>query len=73
MHLARASNNRFTQVTSNDHAAAIWVVTLLSIIYAVLVLAVRLGFTKWKTYGFDDIALTIAHVCNDKLSLSAIA
>jgi anti-sigma-K factor RskA len=66
-HLARESENRFARITTNDHSAALWIATILSLIYAVLVLAVRLGFTKWRAHTLDDIVVTIAHVCNTKL------
>lgn len=56
-------DNRFARITTNDHSAKLWVITLLSAIYAMLVLAIRLGFTKWRKYGFDDLFVTIAHVC----------
>jgi hypothetical protein len=65
LHLARASEYRFAQNTTNDHSATLWVATLLSIIYPVLVIAVRLGFTKWRAHTLDDIVITIAHVCDE--------
>jgi anti-sigma-K factor RskA len=68
LHLARESENRFARITTNDHSAALWIATILSLIYAVLVLAVRLGFTKWRAHTLDDIVVTIAHVCNKKLT-----
>jgi hypothetical protein len=69
LHLARTSDNRFARITTGDHSAAIWVVILLSIIYAVLVLAVRLGFTKWRAHTLDDIVVAIAYVRNEMVLL----
>ena len=60
---ARAPGEPFASITANDHSATLWVVTLLSAIYAILVLAVRLGFTKRKAYALDDVLVTIAYVC----------
>ena len=60
--------NRFTRFTPDDHSALLWVVQLLSLIYALLVLAVRLGFVKWRAHGFDDMVLTLAHVSSQILS-----
>ncbi|CAI9637214.1 unnamed protein product [Alternaria burnsii] len=62
LHSARESENRFARITTNDHSAPLWIATILSLIYAVLVLAVRLGFTKWKAHTLDDIVVTIAHL-----------
>jgi hypothetical protein len=60
--------NRFARFTTDDHSALLWVVQLLSLIYALLVLAVRLGFVKWRAHGLDDIVLTLAHVSSQMLS-----
>lgn len=60
--LARASDNRFARITTTDRGATLWVVTLLSMIYAILVLAVRLGFTKWRAHTWDDFVVVVAHV-----------
>jgi hypothetical protein len=67
--LGRAAGDPFARITTDDHSATPWVVTLLSAIYAVLVLAVRLGFTKWRAYALDDTIVTIAHVYIAKLPL----
>lgn len=66
--LARAVGDPFARITADDHSAMLWVVTLLSAIYAVLVLLVRLGYTKRRAYALDDIIVTIAHVCDAELS-----
>ncbi|EMD61338.1 hypothetical protein COCSADRAFT_192306 [Bipolaris sorokiniana ND90Pr] len=60
--LVRSSEHRFTHVTPDDHSATIWIVSVLSLIYTVLTLAVRLGYTKWRTHALDDIVVTLAHL-----------
>ena len=60
--LVRAAGDPFARITMYDHSAMFWVVTLLSTIYAVLVLLVRLGYTKRRAYALDDVILTIAYV-----------
>lgn len=62
-HLDRASDNRFAHITPDNHSAPLWVASLLSLIYTVLVLAIRLGYTKWKAHTIDDIVIILAHVC----------
>lgn len=62
--LVRSSEYRFTRVTTDDHSATIWIVSVLSLIYVVLALAVRLGYTKWRAHALDDIVVTFAHVCS---------
>jgi hypothetical protein len=61
--LTREAGDPFASVTTDDHSATLWIVILLSTIYAILVLAIRLGFTKRKAYALDDILITIAYVC----------
>ncbi|XP_014555380.1 hypothetical protein COCVIDRAFT_38882 [Bipolaris victoriae FI3] len=60
--LVRSSEYRFTRVTTDDHSATIWIVSVLSLIYVVLALAVRLGYTKWRAHALDDIVVTFAHL-----------
>jgi hypothetical protein len=67
MAFSSPTGNRFAHLTPEDHSAPLWVVTLLSSIYAILVLAVRLGYVKWRAYGLDDFVLTLAHVCTELL------
>jgi hypothetical protein len=67
--LTRAAGDPFARITTDDHSAMLWVVTLLSAIYASLVLLVRLGYIKRRAYALDDIIVTIAHVCFAKLSM----
>jgi hypothetical protein len=61
--LTREAGDPFASVTTDDHSATLWIVILLSTIYAILVLAIRLGFTKRKAYALDDVLITIAYVC----------
>lgn len=53
--------NRFSQVTENDHAGIIWVVALLALVYSVLTLVTR-SVIKWHMVGSDDFALIAAQV-----------
>ncbi|EUC44616.1 hypothetical protein COCMIDRAFT_97750 [Bipolaris oryzae ATCC 44560] len=62
--LVRSPEHRFTRVTPNDHSAAIWIVSVLSLIYIFLVLAVRLGYTKRRAHALDDIVITLAHLAS---------
>lgn len=67
--VSRAAGDPFARITTDDHSATLWVVTLLSTIYAILVLLVRLGYTKRRAHALDDVIVTIAHVCTAKLAL----
>jgi hypothetical protein len=60
--MAFTSDYRFARFTPDDHSAVLWVTLLLSLIYAILVLAVRLGFVKLRAHGLDDVVLSVAHV-----------
>jgi hypothetical protein len=57
-----APDNRFARFTTDNHSAPIWIASLLSLIFAFCILAVRLGFVKWNAHGLDDVVLTLAHV-----------
>jgi hypothetical protein len=59
--------NRFSRFTPDDHSSPIWISSFLSLIYAVCILAVRLGFVKLGAHGLDDVVLTIAHVSGDQI------
>ncbi|USP80150.1 hypothetical protein yc1106_07424 [Curvularia clavata] len=61
-HMVRAEDYRFARITPDDHSATLWIVTLLAPIYATLVLGVRLGYTKWRAFGSDDIVVILAYV-----------
>ena len=51
-----AGTRYFTQVTNNDHSAWLYIVTLLSLCYIIIVFAVRF-VVKYGMYGRDDWAL----------------
>lgn len=55
---------RFTRFTPDNHSALIWIASLLSLIYPILVLFVRLGFVKKGAYSLDDAIISLAHVCD---------
>ncbi|XP_014555117.1 hypothetical protein COCVIDRAFT_103243 [Bipolaris victoriae FI3] len=59
---ASPSDYRFARITPHDHSATLWIIIILSPIYATLVLGIRLGYTKWRAYGFDDLVVILAHV-----------
>lgn len=61
-HTIAAADYRFARITSNDHSATLWIVTILALIYATLVLGVRLGYTKWGAHGSDDTIVILAYV-----------
>jgi hypothetical protein len=63
---ATASGNRFARFTPENHSAPIWIASILSPIFACLILAVRLGIVKWNVHGLDDVLLTLAHVSSQK-------
>lgn len=65
--LGRESDYRFSRVTANDHSAGLWITTILSIIYALLVFAVRIGYTKRRAHAIDDVVAALAHVRNSVL------
>ncbi|KAH7088146.1 hypothetical protein FB567DRAFT_332148 [Paraphoma chrysanthemicola] len=53
---------RFARFTSNDHSAVLWISSLLSMIYATLVLIVRLVYVKKRAHALDDVLITLAHI-----------
>jgi hypothetical protein len=52
---------RFSPVTFNDHAGQLWIVTVLSLIYSMLVALARL-YIKYHKFGFDDSFFALAMV-----------
>ncbi|KAM0249005.1 hypothetical protein ACHAQJ_009254 [Trichoderma viride] len=54
-------SSRFSHVTFNDHAGQLWIVTILSLIYSVLV-AIARAYIKYQMFGFDDLLLALATV-----------
>ncbi|KAK6392273.1 hypothetical protein LTR65_003729 [Meristemomyces frigidus] len=55
------AGNRFAVSTPDDHQASLWITSLLSLMFSVVVLAARV-VVKWGAFGADDIALGIAYV-----------
>jgi len=60
--MATGPDNRFARYNDDDHSAPIWIASILSLIFAYLILSIRLGFVKWNIHGLDDVLLTIGHV-----------
>ncbi len=52
---------RFATVTEDDYGGAVWTVSILCAIYAVLTLTLR-GYVKRKSWGLDDWLATAATV-----------
>lgn len=59
---AAAAGNRFALVTPDDNSAPLIVVTILVLIFAFLIFALRIFIVKWKSYGADDCFLGLAHI-----------
>ncbi|KAF2795956.1 hypothetical protein K505DRAFT_5699 [Melanomma pulvis-pyrius CBS 109.77] len=57
-----ADDNRFARFNDEDHSAPMWIASILAIVFAYLIMAIRLLFVKWNMYGFDDVVLTMAHL-----------
>jgi len=57
---------RFSEYTSTDHQAPLWILTTLSLIYSVVFLVVRCA-VKSKRWGLDDVALGVAYVCHTEV------
>ena len=55
--------SRFSEWSPTDHQAPLWVVNILSPIYSLLFLCVRL-IVKYKAWGLDDLVLGMAYVRN---------
>ncbi|KAF2265809.1 hypothetical protein CC78DRAFT_567379 [Lojkania enalia] len=55
------SPKRFSQVTENDHAGVIWIISLLGLVYSILTFLTRAAI-KWQMLGPDDFALVAAQV-----------
>ena len=59
--MSYADGSRFTEYTSTDHQAPLWIATSITLTYTVIFLIVRLA-VKFKVLGLDDITLGAAHV-----------
>lgn len=55
------TGNRFSPYTDDNHQAPVWIVTALTLTYAVIFLLTRLA-VKIKILGLDDLFLGVAHV-----------
>ena len=56
-----SEGSRFSEYTSTDHQAPLWIATIITLIYAGLFLMVRLA-VKFKVLALDDLLLGVAHV-----------
>ncbi|KAL2410375.1 hypothetical protein ABEF95_000490 [Exophiala dermatitidis] len=54
-----SGENRFSQITPDDHAGSVWIAALLCLVYSVLTLFLR-GHLRWKMYGPDDYLALVA-------------
>lgn len=52
---------RFTDYTSTNHSAWLWVVTIFCIVFSLAMFLFRVR-ERLKTYSFDDIAATLTFV-----------
>lgn len=55
------AENRFSPITTGDHAGLLWITAILCLIYSFIALMVR-GHVKWNLYGVDDAFLATATV-----------
>ncbi|OCL11754.1 hypothetical protein AOQ84DRAFT_386610 [Glonium stellatum] len=58
------ADNRFSPITTDDHAGLLWITAILCLIYSLISFTVR-GHVKWNLYGVDDAflaAATVAHL-----------
>ena len=56
------AENRFSPITTDDHAGLLWITAILCLIYSFIAFMVR-GHVKWNLYGVDDAFLAAATVC----------
>jgi hypothetical protein len=59
---ATPTGNRFALVTPDDNSAPVIIATILSLVFAFLIFAVRILFVKWKKLGIDDGILALAYL-----------
>lgn len=60
-------SNGLSPVTPDDHAGKLWIVTILSLIYALHVAGAR-AFIKRRMFGLDDVLFGVATVSASPLS-----
>ncbi|RMD44986.1 hypothetical protein DV735_g108, partial [Chaetothyriales sp. CBS 134920] len=58
---ATSAGHRFSPHTPDDHAAAIWIVTILCFIYAAITVLTR-AHIRWQAHGLDDYLIASATV-----------
>jgi hypothetical protein len=54
-------SNQFSPITSDDHAGNLWILTILSLIYALHVAVARI-YIKYRMFGVDDVLYGVAFV-----------
>lgn len=59
--MSTSGENRFAPVTEDNHAAPIWISSLLCLVYSTLVLVMR-GWLRRNMYGLDDYLALSASV-----------
>ncbi|KAK4072941.1 uncharacterized protein Triagg1_5618 [Trichoderma aggressivum f. europaeum] len=60
---------QFSRVTFNDHSGQLWIVTILSLIYAFFG-AITRAYIKYRMFGFDDLLLAFATVLHIAQSIA---
>jgi hypothetical protein len=58
---SEAHENRFSQVTPDNHAGEIWIATLLCLVYSIITVGTR-GYLRMSMYGVDDYLILGATV-----------
>lgn len=53
--------NRFAYFSPDDHSAPLWIAAILSFIYVIGVLVLRV-FIKWRYLGWDDFLVAASTV-----------
>ncbi|KAH7126564.1 hypothetical protein B0J11DRAFT_459762, partial [Dendryphion nanum] len=53
--------HHFSEVTENNKAGMIWVISLLGLVYSILALLTR-AFIKWRLLGLEDLSLIVAQL-----------
>ena len=64
--IPRHAGHRFSEVTSDDHSAWVWVATLLGVSFSLLFLCLR-AYVKWKRRAVDDFVVVIAYVSSSQI------
>ena len=62
-------SNGLAPVTPDDHAGKLWIVTILSLIYALHVAGAR-AFIKRRMFGLDDVLFGVATVSASPLCIT---